>query len=111
MTPPENPISFALRTLAELKPGDPRLVHLTREVNHLFEVIRVQGERTIITARDMQMLFMRMHDIASIEPVRANPAKPEELTEGAKVDLDQLETSMKRVPQVFKMPQTLKERT
>lgn len=103
----ENPIAFALRTLADLKPGDPRLVHLTRELNHFGEVLRTQGERHIWTVRDMQALFCRMHDIALIEPVKSNPANPIEPTEGAKVDLDQIEDSMKRG--VFKLPMNLKK--
>lgn len=76
------------------------LAYLTREANLYLDVLRVQGERQVLTQGDLHVLFARMLDIAQIEPL------PQDQPQQAYPNLQAIEAEVKppRFPEsVFRL--------
>ena len=98
-----NPIAQAFHTIYSIPPEDTRLANLCREMNLFTNVLRVQGQRDLYSIDDLRTLFMRMCDIAAIEPYEAAEARRDHPT-----DLDRLQKAIaeKPKPGVFKLTAT-----
>jgi hypothetical protein len=75
--------SDALSTLATLDAEDEVLRLITRELNLYAEVLRLRGQRYLFSPADLRVVFNRMLDVATIQPVSKSNGKDRP------IDLDQ----------------------